>query len=240
MRSLGRGGRSASTASSQRRRASATRSTCSSGARQPPSACGSASASRGHPEAPGNSPRDSDGRPAGSVGALPADESFGAFGSRSLHHRASRPGTTTVRRASSGDTRRSSAAAVSISVVSLREQAATALSHGPGSNGGQRAPPLAVQVSLPRAWPIPRVPDPRAAPRTAGAQSSRASRNPSAPIPLRGQRRSPRRAYTRVRPAPRKRAQPALPALLGRAARAGAEPNARRLLPSPVTSRSVV
>jgi hypothetical protein len=114
------------------------------------------------------------------------------------------------------------------SVVSLPAQAATARSHGPGSNGGERAPRPAVRVSLPRAWPIPRVPGPRAAPRTAGVQSSRASRNPSAPIPLRGQRRSPRRAYSRTRPAPRKLAHPALPAA-PRPSRegTGAEPNAR-------------
>jgi hypothetical protein len=175
--------------------------------------CGSASASRRHPEAPGDSLRHSDGRPAGSVGALPAYESFGAFGS----HRPPPPCSSARarrggRRASSGDIRRSSAAAVSIGVVSLREQAATALSHGPGSNGGERAPRPAVQVSLPLAWPIPPVPGPRAATRTAGVQSSRASRNPSAPILLRGQRRSPRRGYSRTRPAPRKQAHPALPA----------------------------
>jgi hypothetical protein len=78
----------------------------------------------------------------------------------------------------------------------MREQAATAPSHGPGSSSEGRAPPGAVRVSRPRAWPSPHVPGLPAAPRTARVQSSPASRNPSAPIPLRGQRRSPRRAYS--------------------------------------------
>ena len=78
----------------------------------------------------------------------------------------------------------------------MREQAATAPSHGPGSSGEGRAPPRAVRVSRPRAWPSPHVPGLPAAPRTARVQSSPASRNPSAPIPLRGQQRSPRRAYS--------------------------------------------
>ena len=75
-------------------------------------------------------------------------------------------------------------------------RAATAPSHGPGSSGEGRAPPRAVRVSRPRAWPSPHVPGLPAAPRTARVQSSPASRNPSAPIPLRGQQRSPRRAYS--------------------------------------------
>ena len=52
-----------------------------------------------------------------------------------------------------------------------------------GCHGRVHGPALTFRVSQPR-------------PETARVQSSPASRNPSAPIPLRGQQRSPRRAYS--------------------------------------------